>query len=173
MLRVGKIVSFSWHPIMIGKNCQHLLPFPWPRSNKGHCLLCHAPASATPSKEGNANLEGLTAQVPVPSESMAADYRINVPGILVRFDVTYLRQDFSLKLPVADADPWPTMQRYDFLVRTREVTEKEAVAYQKLLQPTGSEAVSPYRRAAVSALRELTGLDAQPSAAAWRKLTGL
>jgi hypothetical protein len=143
------------------------------RVNHHHnCLLCHAPATTTresTSKEDADKLEGLTAQVPVPSESMVAYYRPSSPDILVRFDVTYLRQDFSLKLPVADADPWPEMQRYDFLVRTREVTEKEAHAHRELLQP----GVSPYRRAAVSALRELTGQDTEPTAAAWRKLTGL
>ena len=94
------------------------------RVNHHHsCLLCHAPAT-TPrensTQEEIGKLEGLTAQVPVPSESMVAYYRPSVPDILVRFDVTYLRQDFSLKLPVANADPWPEMQRYDFLVRTRE-----------------------------------------------------
>jgi hypothetical protein len=147
------------------------------RVNHHHnCLLCHAPATAnreTTSKEDAAKLEGLTAQVPVPSESMVAYYRPSVPDILVRFDVTYLRQDFSMKLPVADADPWPEMQRYDFLVRTREVTEQEARAYQELLQTNQPEALSPYRRAALSALRALTGQDTEPTAAAWRKLTGL
>src|SRR5204863_9381649 len=87
------------------------------RVNHHHiCLLCHAPATATrdnSSKEETAKLEGLTAQVPVPSESMAAYYCPNSPDILVRFDVTYLLQDFSRKIKVADADPWPEMQRYD------------------------------------------------------------
>jgi hypothetical protein len=146
------------------------------RVNHHHnCLLCHAPATATrdhSSQEETAKLEGLTAQVPVPSESMVAYYRPSSPDILVRFDVTYLRQDFSMKLPVADADPWPEMQRYDFLVRTREVTAEEALAYQELLQLSRPEGVSPYRRAALSALRELTGLDTEATAAAWRKLTG-
>lgn len=141
------------------------------RVNHHHnCLLCHAPA-ATPekmTKEDAKNLEGLTAQVPVPSESMVAYYRPSVPDILVRFDVTYLRQDFSMKIKVADADPWPEMQRYDFLVRTREVTPDEAVSYRQLLQPAQGE-LTPYHRAAVSALRELTGRDAEPTAAAWRK----
>ncbi len=147
------------------------------RVNHHHnCLLCHAPATASRDKsspEEAAKLEGLTAQVPVPSESMVAYYRPSVPDILVRFDVTYLRQDFSMKLKVADADPWPEMQRYDFLVRTREVTEKEALVYQELLQPNRPETVSPYRHAALSALRQLTGMDAEPTVAAWRKLTGL
>jgi len=65
------------------------------------------------------------------------------------------------------------MQRYDFLVRTREVTDQEALAYQKLLEPSRPGVVSPYRRAALSALRELTGQDAEPTATAWRKLIGL
>jgi HEAT repeat protein len=146
------------------------------RLNHHHnCLLCHAPATATReklSKEDLANVEGLTAQVPVPSESMVAYYAPSVPDILVRFDVTYLRQDFSTKLPVADADPWPEMQRYDFLVRTREVSTEEAREYRQRLQSNPS-APSPYRRAALSALRELTGLDAEGTAAAWRKRTGL
>jgi hypothetical protein len=147
------------------------------RVNHHHnCLLCHAPATGSrdkASQEEIAKLEGLTAQIPVPSESMVAYYRPSSPDILVRFDVTYLRQDFSLKLKVADAEPWPEMQRYDFLVRTREVTDKEVLVYKELLQPKRSEDLSPYRRAALSALRELTGQDAAPTATAWRKLAGL
>jgi hypothetical protein len=149
------------------------------RLNHHHsCLLCHAPAPApragVPIEESTkrAGLTGLTAQVPVPSESMVAYYAPSVPDILVRIDVTYLRQDFSMKLPVADADPWPEMQRYDFLVRTREVSTEEAAAVDELLRPRGPEALSPYRRAALVALRGLTGLDAEPSAAAWRKRIG-
>lgn len=143
------------------------------RLNHHHnCLLCHAPVNASGEKDAKL-LEGLTAQVPVPSASMVAYYRPSVPDILVRFDVTYLRQDFSLKLPVADADPWPEMQRYDFLVRTREISDKEAQAYEELLHPNRPEDVSPYRRAALLALRQITGMDAEPTAKAWRKLTGL
>ena len=104
---------------------------------------------------------------------MVAYYRPSAPDILVRFDVTYLRQDFSMKLPVANADPWPELQRYDFLVRTREITEKEALAYRELLEPSRTDSLSPYRRAALLALRQITGLDAEPTAKAWRKSTGL
>jgi hypothetical protein len=144
------------------------------RINHHHnCLLCHAPATSNrdgASKEETEKLAPLTAQVPVPSESMVAYYRPSSPDILVRFDITYLRQDFSVKLPVADAAPWPELQRYDFLVRTREVTDQEARIYQELLQPSWADAITPYQRAALSALRELTGLDAGPSATAWRNL---
>ena len=133
------------------------------RVNHHHsCLLCHAPATTArdnSSKEEAAKLDGLTAQIPVPSESMVAYYRPSSPDILVRFDVTYLRQDFSMKLPVAGADPWPEMQRYDFLVRTRALTEKEALAHRELLRPSRPDGVSPYRLAALSAIRALTGDD--------------
>jgi hypothetical protein len=138
------------------------------------CLLCHAPSTATRetlSKEDLANLEGLTATVPVPSESMSGYNAPSIPDILVRIDVTYLRQDFSMKLPVANADPWPEMQRFDFLVRTREVSDPEARAIEEHLRPRQPDA-SPYRRAALTALRGLTGRDAEPTAAAWRKLVG-
>lgn len=144
------------------------------RLNHHHsCLLCHAPAPREKSDETSAPLEGLTAQVPVPSESMTAYYRPSVPDILVRFDTTYLRQDFSMKIAVPNADPWPEMQRYDFLVRTREVSEEEAAALQKLLQGSQSQGLSPYQAAALSALRALTGRSAEPTAEAWRKVAGL
>ena len=117
------------------------------RINHHHnCLLCHAPATSSrdgSSKEETDKLAELTAQIPVPSEAMTAYYRPSNPDILVRFDVTYLRQDFSMKLPVEDADPWPEMQRYDFLVRTREVTDQEAVAYRELLQPSAKRFAVP------------------------------
>ncbi|HEX3315803.1 MAG TPA: hypothetical protein VHR72_12960 [Gemmataceae bacterium] len=140
-----------------------------------NCLLCHAPSTATRetlSKEDLANLEGLTATVPVPSDSMSGYNAPSIPDMLVRIDVTYLRQDFSMKFPVANADPWPEMQRFDFLVRTRAVADPEARALQELLRPRQPDA-SPYRRSALSALRELTGQDAEPTAAAWRKIAGL
>jgi hypothetical protein len=74
--------------------------------------------------------------------------------------VTYLRQDFSRLQPVEDAGPWPEMQRFDFLVRTREVSEDEAAAYREKLDKRAPGRLSPYHRAAQGALRELTGKDA-------------
>ena len=98
---------------------------------------------------------------------------INSPGyhcptsdIVVRVDITYLRQDFSLLLKVPDAYPWPEMQRFDYVVRSRVVTEQEATALQEEL--ARRQANSPYREAALTALRRLTGLDAGRSAQAWR-----
>jgi len=93
------------------------------------------------------------------------------PDILIRADVTYLRQDFSLMMRVKDARPWPDMQRFDFLVRTREVTAEEAADYDKQIAKQG---MPPSHAAAQYALRELTGLqpmDTSPEA--WRKLVNV
>jgi hypothetical protein len=159
-----------------------------------NCLLCHSPVD--PSKapapaavdaqrlqfRGGAEMDGvralavaggLTAPVPLPGQALPPTTQggygsFSIPDTLVMFDVTYLRQDFSVKLDVADAKPWPEKQRFDFLVRTREVTDKEADAYRDLLRKEGEQ--SPYHRAALTSLRMLTGRDAEPTAAAWRRL---
>jgi len=137
-----------------------------------NCLLCHAPGNTT----GVPN-ESLTAGVPVPSEPLPTPfeggYRSTSPDVLVRIDVTYLRQDFSLLQPVAEAAPWPEMQRFDFLVRTRVLTEEEAQAHRELFSTSEPGRLSPYHRAALSALRELTGKDTEPTADAWRKLLAI
>jgi len=96
------------------------------------CLLCHAPGNT-----GTVAPDTLTAAVPVPSEPLplpSQGYQNSSPDLLVRLDVTYLRQDFSMFQAVADANPWPEMQRFDFLVRTRVLTEKEADTYQEKLR---------------------------------------
>ncbi|HEY1376289.1 MAG TPA: HEAT repeat domain-containing protein [Gemmataceae bacterium] len=136
-----------------------------------NCLLCHAPANA-----GGVSPETLTASVPVPGEplpSPSEGYQIASPDESVRIDVTYLRQDFSALMAVADAHPWPEMQRFDFLVRTRAVAEDEAAAVRKALAPAEPDRPSPYHRATLAALRDLTGRDAAPTAEAWRKLLNL
>jgi hypothetical protein len=135
------------------------------------CLLCHAPANT-----GNVAGDTLTAAVPVPSDplpSPSQGYQNSVPDILVRIDVTYLRQDFSMFQAVADANPWPEMQRFDFLVRTRAISDKEADAYREKLVSKEPGVLSPYHRAALAALRELTGRDTAPNAEAWRQLLKL
>jgi hypothetical protein len=136
-----------------------------------NCMLCHAPGNT-----GTVSPETLTAGVPIPGEPLnppSGGYQNSQPDILVRIDVTYLRQDFSAFQAVADANPWPEMQRFDFLVRAREVGGEEADAYRQKLELREPGRVSPYHRAALTALRELTGKDAAPTAEAWRKLLDL
>jgi hypothetical protein len=134
-----------------------------------NCLLCHAPGNTPDVKLG----EVLTRAIPDPGESMSPSFYENKsrsPDILVRADVTYLRQDFSRMQKVQNAAPCPEMQRFDFLVRTRILTDAEAKAYQAEL---AKQKTSPYRHAAQTALRALTGRDAEPTAAAWRKVLAL
>jgi hypothetical protein len=162
-----------------------------------NCLLCHSPMDASKAPgateeekqrilvetangpfggRGRGFATGLTAPVPLPGQSLPVPTpqsgygHFTVPDTLLAFDVTYLRQDFSVKLPVTAAQPWPEMQRFDFLVRTREVTEKEAEATRALLRKAQDGDLSPYQRAALSGLRQLTGRDTEPNAAAWRQL---
>jgi hypothetical protein len=116
-----------------------------------NCLLCHAPA-----ERGQTEDETLVAEVPVPAESLpdtSGGYYQPKSNLLVRVDVTYLRQDFSAMQTVSDwtADSWSEKQRFDFVLRRRVLTAAEAADLRQRL----SKGESPYRRAAERALREL------------------
>lgn len=115
-----------------------------------NCLLCHAPGN-TP----DVPKEALVVVVPQPGSS-SAYYHQKDPDIFVRVDVTYLRQDFSA---LQDG------KRFDFLVRTRLVSEKEAMAHRERLTDA-----SPYRSSVTATLRTMTGKDAGTDARAWREL---
>ena len=69
-----------------------------------NCLLCHAPGNT-----GTVGAETLTVAVPTPDQPLnppSGGYQQNgSPDLLVRIDVTYLRQDFSMTQAVADAAP--------------------------------------------------------------------
>ncbi|HYT94907.1 MAG TPA: HEAT repeat domain-containing protein [Gemmataceae bacterium] len=132
-----------------------------------NCLLCHAPGN-TP----DVTAEILRGDIPIPGESFSqGGYGGSLANNVVRVDVTYLRQDFSRLQKVADAAPWPTMQRFDFLVRTRVLTAAEATTYRA--EFARLEKTSPYRQAVLAALRSLTGRDAEPTTAAWRQALAL
>jgi hypothetical protein len=111
-----------------------------------NCQLCHAPSwnqsdlsrAAVPSPD-----------LPLQSPLSETGYTPDCGGPAVRIDVTYLRPDFSRMLPVADHDPWPKMQRFDFLVRTRPATSEE--------QSAARPGPSPQRDAALRAARSLRG----------------
>ena len=136
-----------------------------------NCMMCHAPGSPE-----NAPENAITAEVPIPGQPLplpSQGYRQSSPDLMIRVDVTYLRQDFSTLLPVADANPWPEMQRFDFFVRERKLTAEEATAFRTHLTPREPGVLSPYHRAALAALREMTGKDTAPTAEAWRKLLDL
>ena len=151
-----------------------------------NCLLCHPPHAAQSQGKMPKNHQQittlLTAEVPLPSESLPSPSpeggynnpsRPRIPDILVRIDVTYLRQDFSMRMPVENPGPWPFMQRFDFVVRKRVVTEQEAKAYRDLLpasEPGKVSDRSPYHRAALVALRELNAGGTGPTTIeGWRQ----
>ncbi|MBI1831500.1 MAG: HEAT repeat domain-containing protein, partial [Planctomycetes bacterium] len=129
-----------------------------------NCMLCHAPLEVT-----KANLvESRDLPVgpipsgsePLPPSSSPVYYTPRSGSSLVRADVTYLRQDFSLPMKVENSGKWSPMQRYDFLVRTRAASELE-MGQQR-------PAVSAFKVAVVDALIGLTGKHAAPAAQAWR-----
>ncbi len=131
-----------------------------------NCLLCHSPAPQG-SMPGGVMAVTPTPGEPFPSPGEGGNPYGNVPSeVMVRADVTYLRQDFSVREPVANAHPWPEMQRFDFVVRTRPVTADEARAHLDA-KKAGDLPLSENHKAALEALRRLTGKDAGTTAAAW------
>jgi hypothetical protein len=140
-------------------------------NHHNNCAMCHAPVG-----QNVIPASAVTAEVPIPGQPFsqgASPYgRSNTPELMVRVDVTYLRQDFSVLLAVGDAHPWPERQRFDFLVRERRMTTEEAALYREKLTPKEAGVLSPYHQAALAALRQMTGKDTAPTAEAWRKLLG-
>jgi hypothetical protein len=94
---------------------------------------------------------------------------MNRAPLVIRADITFLRQDFSVQLPAVKL---PAVQgvipslRFDFLVRTRRLTKSEAAR----LNESPEEASYPQREAVLFALRELTGQDAGSATADWVRL---
>jgi hypothetical protein len=148
-------------PFLGGPNNKQLMLRELVRVNHHrNCLLCHPPAG------GKDRVEGPVGAIPTPGEPMSptSAYSRKSQNV-VRADVTYLRQDFSVMLPVADSHPWPAEQRYDFFVRVRVLKGEEAMNFRNRT-PAKETA---YKTAIVQALKALTGEDAGYSAAAWRQ----
>jgi hypothetical protein len=143
-----------------------------------NCLLCHAPVNPNDSTSPATASAVVMGEIPNPAQPLPSQSRgyksFKVPSqFAIRVDVTYLRQDFSLLQKVANAAPWPELQRFDFLVREREATAAEVKAYADWATKHGPGYLSPNHQVAHEALRALTGHDAQPTAEAWRKALGL
>jgi hypothetical protein len=136
------------------------------------CLLCHASGSTEKARRSPDSF--FLAPVPVPTEPLDSgsggylQQREEKPShLLVRVEVTYLRQDFSAlqRVAVEESAQWPVLQRFDYLVRKRVLSGKEAADLKARLC-TG---LSPYHRIAAKALRDLTGHDLPAKADVWRK----
>jgi hypothetical protein len=133
-----------------------------------NCLLCHAPLSAQTVRASRDLPIGpvTSAADPLPPGSSDVYYAERRGVTLVRADITYLRQDFSLQQKVEDPGHWPEMQRFDFFVRTRELTEEEKIEKRKV------GARPEFREAIATALRALTDRD-HPMSAAQAMLPGM
>jgi hypothetical protein len=88
--------------------------------------------------------------------------------LFVRGDITFLRQDFSVQLPMsAPGLARPAGVRFDYVVCRRLIPRQEAERLQELFdgRPT-----YPQRDSVLTALRGLTGKDAGYTTEAWRRL---
>jgi hypothetical protein len=137
-----------------------------------NCLLCHPPAPA------GQVAGGIFGVVPTPGESFTPPdsggaYGGSPGDAMVRADVTYLRQDFSILASVPNSHPWPEKQRFDFLVRTRVLTAEEVRDHLKNKQARVAGTLSENQKAAADALHRLTGKNAAPTAVAWAQVLGL
>lgn len=116
-----------------------------------NCYLCHAPSLS--------DYDTVRGFVPSPGEELPRVYYSAPSGYFVRADVTYLRQDFSVKHAVADHAPWPEVQRFDYLVRNRPITSDEAAKLRERAPKT-----YPQRNAALYALQHLSTARTKPQA---------
>jgi HEAT repeat protein len=162
-------------------NRQHAIIRDVVRTNHlNNCLLCHPPAASF----GEPVL-GVDPVVSIPvSPALAAavnrlqarpgshNYgnRSNGPStipLLIRGDITFMRQDFSVKQPVGlQTTPTGTSSntaRFDYVVRTRYFPVAEA---QRLNVQLGDKPY-PQREAVLFALRTLTGKDVGTTLDAW------
>ncbi|MCI0639936.1 MAG: HEAT repeat domain-containing protein [Gemmataceae bacterium] len=130
-----------------------------------NCMLCH-PVSSNFADPLRGMVPDPTRPLPEPTPEAPGGYNGGPDGTFVCADTTFLRQDFSVTLPVANAEPWPKQQRFDFVVRTRTLNKQEA---EKLLRRQEAQRAD-YRHIIHMALRELTGHDAGLDAARWREL---
>jgi hypothetical protein len=137
-----------------------------------NCLLCHPPTQT-------GNTHEVPGVIPIPGNPFStspreAYGRAQSSGEpMVRADTTYLRQDFSVMMPVENAAPWPDMQRFDFLVRTRVVEGKELAALQQKVQGRPADHLSDNQKAAHRVLTDLSGqANVAPNQAAWQRVLG-
>jgi hypothetical protein len=137
-----------------------------------NCLLCHPPSHT-------GNTQEVPGVIPIPgspfptSPGEAYGNARSLGEPMVRADTTYLRQDFSVMMPVENAAPWPEMQRFDFLVRTRPLEGKELAALQQKMQARAADYLSENHKVVVRVLSELSGLqNVAPTQVAWQRAFG-
>jgi hypothetical protein len=83
-----------------------------------NCQLCHPLSTA--------RTDPVRAPVPTPGKPLPElYYDRSASGLIVRADISFIKQDFSMMHRVAKPDKWPEVQRFDYFVRTRPLTAAE------------------------------------------------
>ena len=88
-------------------------------------------------------------------------------GNFVRADVTYLKQDFSIMQTVEKPGKWPAMQRFDYLIRQRELSADEVKRLTQAERIETETSMYSQREAVLWALRELSGVNIGPRSDDW------
>jgi hypothetical protein len=120
-----------------------------------NCLLCHPPADRSCVVQG---------PIPTPGKALPVVYyaQRSITGNSVRADIVYFRQDFSVMHEVENPDKWPTVQRFDYLVRKRELTAVEIAKLPGAAQgKAGAKTTYPQREAVQYALHKLAAAKAK------------
>ena len=111
-----------------------------------NCLMCHAPGNTGTSAAG-----AITAEVPIPGQPLPSPSRAtgsSSPDLMVRIDVTYLRQDFSAMLPVGTRTRGRRCSG-STSSSASAADHEEADEYRNQLTPKEPGVLSPYHRAAL------------------------
>ena len=106
-------------------------------------------------------------------QPLREEYYESRSGDFVRADITYFRQSFSLVHRVPDPGKWPAEQRFDYLIRSREMSKEEEASWryaQETAVPREGPASYPQREAVLFVLRALLGKDAGTRSEDWREL---
>ncbi|WP_254507433.1 HEAT repeat domain-containing protein [Anatilimnocola floriformis] len=116
-----------------------------------NCVLCHAPSYS--------HNDPFRRSVPTPGKKIPEFvYYDNSAGLLVRADITYLRQDFSVMQPVTNPGNWPAEQRFDYILRERRATPEEIALQQARKQQNLNLKIEPaslLQEGVLFALREM------------------
>lgn len=128
-------------------------------NHMSNCLLCHAPSLAKDDL--------IRGRIPIPGEDPPPLYYHATSGLFVRANTTYLRQDFSVVQPVPNPAKWPANQRYDYVLRSRELSKSEVKRFLQLENGNQLPKTYPQRDSVLFALRQVTKADVGDSFEAW------
>ena len=127
-----------------------------------NCLLCHAPSLNT--------ADIATGIVPNWGNPLPPQYynaRSSLDLVSVRADITYLKQDFSVVQPVVNHGPWPSKQRFDYVVQQTPVKGAKVDHTKKRI----ADAKNLNREAIIFALHKLSSLNPEDnSSETWKTI---